>query len=69
MGSESIAYEAEDQMGYWLRGHCFNKIQLVGQKKSRLNIFRKLWLDFNPFLPLKHCKCGGRFSLLVGYNI
>jgi len=38
MGSESIAHEAEDQMGYWLRGHegernnCFSKIQLVGQK-------------------------------------
>ena len=38
MGSESIAYEAEGRMGYWLRGHegernnCFSKIQLVGQK-------------------------------------
>ena len=38
MGSESIAHEAEDRMGYWLRGHegernnCFSKIQLVGQK-------------------------------------
>ena len=38
MGSESIAHEAEGQMGYWLRGHegernvCFSKIQLVGQK-------------------------------------
>ena len=38
MGSESIADEAEGQMGYWLRGHvgernnCFRKIQLVGQK-------------------------------------
>ena len=38
MGSESMAHEAEDQMGYWLRGHegernnCFSKIQLVCQK-------------------------------------
>ena len=38
MGSESIAQEAEGQMGYWLRGHevernnCFSKIQLAGQK-------------------------------------
>ena len=38
MGSESIAHEAEGQMGYWLRGpkgernNCFSKIQLVGQK-------------------------------------
>ena len=38
MGSESIAHEAEGQMGYWLRGHegernnCFSKIQLVGKK-------------------------------------
>ena len=38
MGSESIAHEAEGQMGYWLRGHegernnCFSKTRLVGQK-------------------------------------
>ena len=42
MGSESIAHEAEGQMGYWLRGnkdernnnYCFSKIQLhvVGRK-------------------------------------
>ena len=38
MGSESIAYEAEGRMGYWLRGHegdkinCFSKIQLVSKK-------------------------------------
>ena len=62
-------------MGYWLRGYenernnCFSKIQLVGHKISRLNIFRKLRLDFNPFLPPKHYKYGGRFSLIVGYNI
>ena len=38
MCSESIAHEAESQIGYWLRGHagernnCFSKIQLVGKK-------------------------------------
>ena len=38
MGSESIAHEAEGQMGYSLTGHegernnCFRKIQLVGKK-------------------------------------
>ena len=38
MGYESIAHEAEGQMGYPLRGHegkrnnYFSKIQLVGQK-------------------------------------
>ena len=32
-------------------------------------IFRNLNLDINPFLPPKHYKYGGRFSLLVGYNI
>ena len=30
----------------------FSKIQSVSKKKMRLNIFRKLKLDFNPFLPL-----------------
>ena len=39
------------------------------KKVSRLNIFHKLKLDFNPFLRPKHCKYGGHFSLLVGYNI
>ena len=38
MGSESIAHEAEGQMGYLLRGHegernnCFSKIQLFDPK-------------------------------------
>ena len=45
MGSESIAHEAEGQMGYWLGAHegernnCFSKIQLVGKKILRQNIF------------------------------
>ena len=63
MGYESIAHEAEGRMGYWLRGYegernnCFSKIQLAGQK------------NIETFLPPKHYKYGGRFSLLVGYNI
>ena len=46
MGSESIAHEAEGQMGYWLRGHegernnCFSKIQLVGQKYRDKTTFK-----------------------------
>ena len=42
--------------------------QLV-KKISRLNIFRKLKLDINPFLLPKYYKNGGRISLVVGYNI
>ena len=42
---------------------------LLVKEISRLNIFRKLKLDINPFLQPKHCKYGGRFSLQVGYNI
>ena len=74
MGYESIAHEAEGRVGYWLRGYegeknnCFSEIQLVGHKNIE-TIFRKLKLDINPFLPPKHYKYGGRFSLLVGYNI
>ena len=45
------------------------KFNWLGKKISRLNIFRKLKLDINPFLPPKHYKHGGRSSLLVGYNI
>ena len=46
MGTESIAHEAEGQMGYWLRGHegernnCFSKIQLVGQKYQDKTTFK-----------------------------
>ena len=46
MVSESTAYEAEGQIGRWLRGHegernnyCFSKIQLVGQKNIEKNLF------------------------------
>ena len=67
MGYESIAHEAEGRMRYWLRGcegernNCFSKIQLVGQKISRLNIFRKLKLDFNPFFTPKTLYMAGAF--------
>ena len=61
-------------MGYWLRGYegernnyCFSKIQLVGQKISRLDIFHKLKLDFL-FYP-QNIIIWQHFSLLVGYNI
>ena len=62
MGYESIAHGAEGRVGYCFRGYegernnCFSKIQLVGQKISRLNIFRKLKLDINIFLLPKHYK-------------
>ena len=60
MGYESIAHEAEGLMGYWLRGHegernnCFSKIQLVGQKNIKTNIFSQVLLP-------KHYKYGGAF--------
>ena len=38
----------------------YESIELV-KKISRLNIFRKLKLDINPFLPPKHYKYGGAF--------
>ena len=39
------------------------------KKISRLKIFRKLKQDINSFLPQKHYKYGGHYSLLVGYNM
>ena len=39
------------------------------KKILRQNLLRLLKLDFNPFLPPKHYKYGGRFSLLLGFNI
>ena len=55
MGSESIAHEAEDQIGYRLRGHegsrnnyCLSKIQLIGQKsiKKKHLLLAKARLSF-----------------------
>ena len=71
MGFESIAHEAEGQMGYWLRGHegernnCFSKIQLVDQKyRDKTTLASQTRF---------RCHCFGfpsqRFSLLVGFNI
>ena len=59
MGYESIADEGE-------RNNCFSKIQPVGQKK---NIETKHLSQDKAFLTPKDYKYGGRFSLLVGYNI
>ena len=42
MGDQSIAFEAEGLMGYWLigyegkRNNCFSKIQLVGKKNMEI---------------------------------
>ena len=71
MGSESIAHEAEGQMGYWRRGHegernnCFSKIQVVSQKyQDKTTLASKTRFS-------RHCFGfqSWRFSLLVGYNI
>ena len=73
MGFESIAHEAEwtiDSEAMRARGIIvLVKSNYLVKKISRLNIFRKLKLDFNPFLPPKRYKYGGHFSLLVGYKI
>ena len=46
------------------------KSNLLVKKISRLNIFRKLKLDFNPLLPPKHYKYGGafRYSWAITYK-
>ena len=71
MGSESIAYEAEGRMGYWLGGHegernnCFSKIHPVGKKyQDKTTLAGKTWFN-------RHCFGfqSQRFSLLVDYNI
>ena len=68
MGSESIAHEAEGQIGYWLRGHegernnCCSKFQLVGQKYwDKTALANKTRFS-------RHCFGfqSWRFSLLVG---
>ena len=75
MGYESIAHEADGRMGYWLRGYegernnCFSKIQLVGQKNIETKPLWQVKARHQSFLPPKHHKYGGCFSLLVGYNL
>ena len=71
MDSESLAHEAEGQMGFWLRGlegernNCVSKIQLVGQKyRDKTTLASKTRFS-------RHCFGfqSRRFSLQVGYNI
>ena len=70
-GSESIAYEAEGLMGYWLRIHegernnCFSKIQLAVQK------YRDITTLATKTRFSHHCFGfqSRRFPPLVGYNI
>ena len=75
MGYESIAHEAEGRMGYWPRGYegersnCFSKIQLLAQKTIETKHLSQVRARHQSFLKPKHYKYGGRFSLLVGYNI
>ena len=75
MGSKStVAHEAKaewaiDSEAMRARGIiALVKSNWLVKKISRQNIFRKLKLDFTPFLPPKHYKYGGGLSLLVGYN-
>ena len=64
----------DESMAHWLRGYegernnCFRKIQLVGQKNIETNL-SEVKARHQSFLPPKHYKYGGRFSLLVGYNM
>ena len=46
-----------------------SKIQLVAQKTIETKHLSQIKANHQSFLPPKHYKCGGRFSLLVGYNI
>ena len=67
VGSEAIAIDSEAMRA---RGIIvLVKSNLLVRKISRLNIFRKLKLDINPFSPSKHYRYGARFLLLVGYNV
>ena len=71
MSSESLAYEAEGRVGYWLRGHegernnWFSKIRLVGQKyRDKTTLASKTRFSRHSFgFQSQH------FLLLVGYNI
>ena len=54
-----------------MRNNCFGKIQLVGQKNIETKHLSQVKARHQSFffLPPKDNKYGGRFSLLVGYNI
>ena len=68
MGSDSIANR---QMAEWaIDSEAIDSEAmkvLVKPNKLVKKISRQK--VFNPFLPSKHYKYGGRFSLLLGYNI
>ena len=51
------------------RGIIVSKIQLVGQKNIETKHLLQVKARHQSFLLPKHYKYGGRFSLLVGYNI
>ena len=75
MGYESIPHEAEDRMGYWLRGHegernnCFRKIQLVGPKNIKTKRLLQVKARLQSSLTAKTLQIWRRFSLLVDYKI
>ena len=77
MGSESIAHEAEDQIGNRLRGHegrknnnCFRKIQLIGQKSIETKHLSLAKARLSFFAAKMLQKINGCWHLLlVGYNI
>ena len=70
MGYESIAHEAEGQMGYWLRGYEGNWTEAsVLTKNIETKHLSQVKASHQSFFTAKHYKYGGRFLLLVGYNI
>ena len=75
MGYESIAHEAEGQMGYLLRGregernNCFSKIQLVGQINIKTKHLSQVKAGLQSSFTAKTLQIWRRFSLPAGYNI
>ena len=74
IGYESIAHEAEGRMGYDSEAmRARGIIVLVKSNKLVKNIETKhlslVKVDLKPFVPPKHYRCGGRFPLLMGYDI
>ena len=51
------------------RNNRFSKIQLVGQNNIKTKHLSLVKARLKYFLPPKHYKYGGCFSILVGYNI
>ena len=69
MGYDSIAHEAEGRMGNLLRGHEGERNNCFSKKNIETKHLSQVKARHQSFLPPKHYKYGGRFSLLVGYNI